>query len=82
MPRAVLLDLTPLVTPSTLRGIGRYVRGLCAGLAELGEQSDIELQGFVADSNVSRLELVQDLHAYARQPASCPGVGRSSGAIV
>jgi len=72
MPRAVLLDLTPLVTPSTLRGIGRYVRGLAEGLAELGEQSDVQVRGLVADPNVSRLELVDDVHAYTRAPAIMP----------
>lgn len=72
MPRAVLLDLTPLVTPSTLRGIGRYVRGLSEGLTEVGAQSDLELQGLVADSNVSRLDLLQDIAAYAQEPAIMP----------
>lgn len=72
MPRAVLLDLTPLVTPSTLRGIGRYVRGLSEGLAELGEQTDIQVQGLVADSNVSRLGRVQDVNGYTREPAIMP----------
>lgn len=72
MPRAVLLDLTPLVTPSTLRGIGRYVRGLAEGLAELGAQSDVPVRGLIADPQVTRVELIEDVFAYARAPAIMP----------
>jgi glycosyltransferase involved in cell wall biosynthesis len=72
MPRAILLDLTPLVTGSTFRGIGRYVRGLSEGLAEVGEQSDLELRGLVADPSVSRLELIDAVHAYTQAPSIVP----------
>jgi glycosyltransferase involved in cell wall biosynthesis len=82
--RAVLLDLTPLVTGSTFRGIGRYVRGLCEGLAELGEQPDLEVRGLIADDNVSRLSLVDAVHTYTRSPAIVPrsrSLGRRNGLI-
>jgi glycosyltransferase involved in cell wall biosynthesis len=72
MSRAVLLDLTPLVTGSTFRGIGRYVRGLSEGLAALGEQPDIDVRGLIADPTVSRLELVGGIQAYTRAPAIVP----------
>ena len=34
----VLVDMTALDTPSRQRGIGRYVAGLCAALAERGSK--------------------------------------------
>jgi glycosyltransferase involved in cell wall biosynthesis len=72
MSRTVLLDLTPLATGSTYRGIGRYARGLAEGLAEVGEQSDIEVRGLIADPTVSRLALVDSVHDYTRSPAIVP----------
>ena len=41
--KRLLLDLTPLDTPSGPRGIGRYIRDLAAGLTELPRE---ELSGF------------------------------------
>lgn len=35
MPDTVLVDLTPLATPTKLRGIGRYLRTLATGLSRL-----------------------------------------------
>jgi glycosyltransferase involved in cell wall biosynthesis len=84
MPRAILLDLTPLATGSTFRGIGRYVRGLSEGLAEVGEQGDLEVRGLVADPRVSRLELIESVHAYTRAPPIVPrrtSLGRRNGLI-
>ena len=72
MKRAILLDLTPLATGSLFRGIGRYVRGLSEGLAELGEQSDLEVRGLIADPSVSQLELIDSVQAYTRAPAIAP----------
>lgn len=72
MQRAILLDLTPLVTGSTYRGIGRYVRGLCEGLAEVGEHAELEVRGLIADPRVSRLELVDSVQSYTRAPAIVP----------
>jgi len=40
----VLIDLTPLDTPSRFRGIGRYVAGLASGLAELTEKAGAGLR--------------------------------------
>ncbi len=49
MPK-LLVDLTPLHTPGGARGIGRYIRELARGLAELGpdELGDIELLGLTS----------------------------------
>jgi glycosyltransferase involved in cell wall biosynthesis len=56
MPR-VLLDLTPLVAASALRGIGRYVRGLVKGLEELGQDQwqGLEIHGLAAADTLDRL---------------------------
>lgn len=67
----ILLDLTPLVTGSTLRGIGRYVRGLGEGLSDLGP-SELVVQGLAADPTVSSLSLLDDVPAYTRAPAVMP----------
>jgi glycosyltransferase involved in cell wall biosynthesis len=42
----VLLDMSPLDTPSRLRGVGQYVIGLAMGLQELQEQGKL---GFTVD---------------------------------
>ena len=68
----ILLDLTPLVTSSTLRGIGRYTRGLVQGLSELPAPTDFQLAGITADPNVQELSLVGDLLAYATRPVILP----------
>lgn len=76
----VFLDLTPLATISSLRGIGRYVRGLSQGLAMLGEHErlGIEVIGLAADHELRRLQPVSDLLAQCEQPARPPvrGAGR------
>jgi glycosyltransferase involved in cell wall biosynthesis len=71
MPR-VFLDLTPLATQSTLRGIGRYVRGLARGFSELGPQSDLEISGLIADHAGKRLDLVGDIWGEASKPVVAP----------
>ena len=71
MPR-VLLDLTPLVTPSSLRGIGRYVRGLVQGLLELGSDPELSIEGCAANDELSNLELVTDLAEYCGRDAKPP----------
>ena len=68
----ILLDLTPLVTPSTLRGIGRYARGLVQGLSELPAPNDFELAGITADRKVRKLAVVRDLLGYATGPVALP----------
>ncbi|HEX7668788.1 MAG TPA: hypothetical protein VF395_04360, partial [Polyangiaceae bacterium] len=74
MADQVLLDLTPLVTKSSLRGIGRYVRGLVSGLAEIGWGRDLglEVHGFVANEGVTRLSVSKDPLGYAERPAKSP----------
>jgi len=72
MQQGILLDLTPLVTPSTLRGIGRYVRGLCEGLFQLGGNSEFSVLGLTADNTVARLSVASDLIEQARAPAVTP----------
>lgn len=71
MPR-VLLDLTPLVTPSSLRGIGRYVRGLVQGLAELEADPEFPIQGCTANEDLGRLELCRDIAEYCGREAEHP----------
>jgi glycosyltransferase involved in cell wall biosynthesis len=68
----ILLDLTPLVTPSTLRGIGRYARGLVQGLSELPPPTDFELAGITADQRVRKLTVVNDLFGYVTNPVALP----------
>jgi glycosyltransferase involved in cell wall biosynthesis len=68
----ILLDLTPLVTPSTLRGIGRYARGLVQGLSELPPPTDFELAGITADQRVRKLSVVNDLFGYVTNPVALP----------
>jgi glycosyltransferase involved in cell wall biosynthesis len=43
----VLVDMTALNTPSRERGIGRYVKGLCRGLAEQAGAEGLEIAGLV-----------------------------------
>jgi glycosyltransferase involved in cell wall biosynthesis len=74
VPQQVLLDLTPLVTKSTERGIGRYVRGLVSGLSEIGWGRDqgLDVRGFAANDSVTRLSVVEDALAYVALPAKAP----------
>lgn len=72
--RPLLLDLTPLRTAAALRGIGRYVRGLVQGLAELGASSGLgsHVRGLIANPTFTRLEVIDDLTGYCAQPAESP----------
>jgi glycosyltransferase involved in cell wall biosynthesis len=65
-PNTVLLDLTPLDTPSRYRGIGRYVRVLARGLAKLpAEQREgLELVGLTALDVFGRYRVTRDLSAF------------------
>lgn len=80
--RPILLDLTPLSTEAALRGIGRYVRGLVQGLAELAHEPGPEVRGLVADPEFSGLSVIEDLPAYCAQlpqaPVPLAGVRRSA----
>src|SRR5215218_10093920 len=70
----IALDLTPLVTTSARRGIGRYVRGLVQGLAALGPSASagLEFVGLAATPALDRLFLLDDLSAYCETPAAAP----------
>lgn len=74
MPR-VLLDLTPLVAASTLRGIGRYVRGLVKGLEELGQDQwqGLEIRGLAAADTLDRLlPPIENLSEYSEREPKPP----------
>ncbi len=68
----VLLDLTPLETISSLRGIGRYVRGLVSGLAEVAAERCFSVQGVAASSDLKQLFFVDDPFGYCLSPAKEP----------
>jgi len=67
-----LLDLTPLETVSSLRGIGRYVRGLVSGLEQLVNTNTFPIEYVTATRDLQRLFLVEDPFAYCRRPVDKP----------
>lgn len=71
MPR-ILLDLTPLVTISSLRGIGRYIRGLVQGLSELNGELAVTVEGLAARRDLKELYAVTDLAAYCDAATGAP----------
>jgi glycosyltransferase involved in cell wall biosynthesis len=68
----VLLDLTPLETSSSLRGIGRYVRGLASGLAAVSRETPLVFEGVAATPELTDLFLVDDPLAYCRRAVTLP----------
>jgi len=68
----VLLDLTPLETISSLRGIGRYVRGLASGLAQLANESAFHVEGVAATPDLKRLFVVENPFEYCLRPVTAP----------
>ncbi len=70
--RGVLLDLTPLETISSLRGIGRYVRGLTSGLGQLTDEHGFRVEGVAATPDLNELFLVDDPFAYCLRPVTVP----------
>jgi glycosyltransferase involved in cell wall biosynthesis len=72
LPNGVLLDLTPLATVSSLRGIGRYVRGLVSGLAQLTGEGAFHVEGVAASANLERLFVVEDPFAYCSRSSPLP----------
>ncbi len=68
----VLLDLTPLETISSLRGIGRYVRGLASGLAQLANESSLHVEGVAATPDLKRLFVVENPFEYCLRAVSAP----------
>jgi glycosyltransferase involved in cell wall biosynthesis len=71
-PRRILLDLTPLDTPSGPRGIGRYIRELALGLSELPpeELRGIEIVGLTSLDWKGGHAITRDLAAYRGGPRS------------
>ena len=67
-----MLDLTPLETISSLRGIGRYVRGLASGLSQLASESSFPVEGVAATPDLRQLFLVEDPFAYCQRPVTRP----------
>ena len=70
--RGVLLDLTPLETVSSLRGIGRYVRGLTSGLAQVASEQRLPIEYVTATPDLRQLFLVEDAFAYSQRPVTMP----------
>jgi glycosyltransferase involved in cell wall biosynthesis len=68
----VLLDLTPLETISSLRGIGRYVRGLASGLAQLAGDRRFQVEGVAATPDLKQLFVVEDPFEYCLRPVTLP----------
>lgn len=68
----VLLDLTPLETISSLRGIGRYVRGLASGLSQLADENSFQVEGVAATPDLKRLFVVEDPFEYCLRPVTLP----------
>ena len=65
-PPRILLDLTPLDTPSGPRGIGRYIRELALGLSELPreELGGIEIMGLTSLSWTGACETTLDIASF------------------
>ena len=66
----VLLDLTPLETVSSVRGIGRYVRGLTSGLSQVLADAPLLFEGVAATPDLTELFLVDDPLSYCRRPVT------------
>ena len=64
--RKLLLDLTPLDTPSGPRGIGRYIRELAQGLALLPKEElgGIELVGLTSITWTGGYQVTDDVGSY------------------
>ncbi|HMI84619.1 MAG TPA: glycosyltransferase, partial [Polyangiaceae bacterium] len=71
-PLRILLDLTPLDTPSGPRGIGRYIRELALGLSELrsGELEGLEIIGLTSLGWTGTCETTRDIGSYRGGPRS------------
>lgn len=57
VPPTVLVDLTPLDTPTRVRGIGRYLKTLALGLSRIGAQADMRLLALRSLDWVGRFEV-------------------------
>jgi glycosyltransferase involved in cell wall biosynthesis len=69
-PARLVLDLTPLDTPSGPRGIGRYIRELALGLSELAERElqGIEIVGLTSLGWGGDYRLTDDVASYRGDP--------------
>jgi glycosyltransferase involved in cell wall biosynthesis len=69
-PLRILLDLTPLDTPSGPRGIGRYIRELALGLSELPpeELRGIEIIGLTSLDWTGSSTVTRDIAGYRGGP--------------
>jgi glycosyltransferase involved in cell wall biosynthesis len=65
-PPRILLDLTPLDTPSGPRGIGRYIRELALGLSELprSELAGIDIVGLTSVDWTGGWQTTRDIASY------------------
>src|SRR3954466_11139666 len=78
MTKTVLYDLTPLDTPSRIRGIGRYVRQLAVGLSRLSQQElgGARLVGLTRLGWNGDYELTENLASFEGSPTiPNPGQG-------
>ena len=68
--KKLLVDLTPLDTPSRQRGIGRYIRELAIGLQALPESAleGIELLGLTSFGWTGRFSVTRDLASFEGDP--------------
>jgi len=75
VPR-LLLDLTPLDTPSGPRGIGRYIRELALGLSELPpeELEGVEIIGLTSLEWTGEYKTTRDIASYRGGPRSVADV--------
>jgi glycosyltransferase involved in cell wall biosynthesis len=76
-PKKILVDLTPLDTPSGPRGIGRYIRELARGLSELplAELEGVELVGLTSLSWTGDFRITHDLASFEGTPGMTAPTG-------
>jgi len=69
-PARLVLDLTPLDTPSGPRGIGRYIRELALGLSELpaDELDGFEIVGLTSLGWTGDYRITDDIASYRGDP--------------
>lgn len=70
MDKTVLLDMTPLDTPSRYRGFGRYVRDLAIGLSRLppDEKQGLHIVGLSRLGWTGSYEITEDIGSFEGHP--------------
>ncbi len=70
MVDTVLIDLSPLSTPTRTQGIGRYLRDLAIGLSRLApaERRGLDFVGLTELGWTGGFRLTEDLEGFARRP--------------